>query len=94
MFSLTDMLELFSDEFSGLRRRRLAFFRIAVCPLDDFFFRHLKLLMFLSESVVRSSMRDESRAYRTDATESSAVLLFFRTLETVSWPRSKTSCAW
>jgi hypothetical protein len=37
----TDMVNLFSDEFSSLRRRRFSFARVATGTIDGPFFRHV-----------------------------------------------------
>jgi hypothetical protein len=41
VFAVTDMVNLFSDEFTSLRRRRFAFARVAPGAKDGPFFRHV-----------------------------------------------------
>jgi hypothetical protein len=40
VFALANMLDLFMDEFSGLRGGRLAFAGVLACAFDGFLFRH------------------------------------------------------
>ncbi len=43
MYSVADMLDLFSNKFSGLRRRRFTFSFVSTSPLQGAFFRHFKI---------------------------------------------------
>jgi hypothetical protein len=45
MFSFTHMFNLFMDELSRRRRRRLPFFQIALSALHGFLFGHRKILL-------------------------------------------------